>query len=166
MVGVYAVHNQPSEPPYLAMEYVPGKTLRDHLKQSEVPLSQIIQWFIEIADGLTAAHASGLIHRDVKPTNILIDEISHKAKLTDFGLARVAETQSDQTKQMLLAGTPAYMSPEQIQHPELVDARSDVFYALEVIRIRFDNAGPDVGRLLDWLYPLFNATLVSSLMVS
>ncbi|HQR05575.1 MAG TPA: serine/threonine-protein kinase [Gemmatales bacterium] len=127
VVGIYAVQNEPGEPPYLAMEYVPGKTLKEYFKQQDVAVSQYLNWCIEIAEGLSAAHAAGLIHRDIKPTNILIDENTQKAKLTDFGLARASENQTDQTRQVLLAGTPAYMSPEQIQHPELVDQRSDVY---------------------------------------
>ncbi|MFT3882184.1 MAG: serine/threonine-protein kinase [Gemmatales bacterium] len=127
VVGIYAVHNDPGEPPYLAMEYVPGQTLKDYLKQADVPLSQYLEWCIEIAQGLSAAHAVGLIHRDIKSTNILIDENTQKAKLTDFGLARATENQGDQTRHALLAGTPAYMSPEQIQHPESVDHRSDIY---------------------------------------
>ncbi len=90
VVGIYAVHNEPSEPPYLSMEYVPGKTFRDHLKEADVPVTQVVQWCIEIANGLSAAHAAGLIHRDLKPTNILIDEHTLHARLTDFGLARIA----------------------------------------------------------------------------
>jgi tetratricopeptide (TPR) repeat protein len=127
VVGVHAVYNEPGDPPYLAMEYVPGQTLREHLKAGDVPLPQIAQWCMEIAEGLQAAHAVGLIHRDIKPTNILIDEDTHRAKLTDFGLARATATDTEPTRQTLLAGTPAYMSPEQISTPERTDVRSDVY---------------------------------------
>ncbi len=127
VVGLYAIHDDPSEPPYLVMEYVPGTTLREHLKSGDVPLAQIVSWGIDICDGLIAAHAAGLTHRDIKPGNILIDEATQCAKLTDFGLARVATSDSDHTHQAILAGTPAYMSPEQIKHPERVDVRSDIY---------------------------------------
>ncbi|MCU0499438.1 MAG: protein kinase [Anaerolineae bacterium] len=119
---------------YMVMPYIPGKTLRDvlsDLRQQEKILStaQIEQITINIANALEYAHKRGMIHRDVKPANILFDE-HDQAVLTDFGIARMAAS-SGLTVEGVTVGTPAYMSPEQVAG-EILDARSDV-YALGII---------------------------------
>src|SRR5262249_4634067 len=87
----------------------------------------------QVALALTAAHARGLVHRDIKPSNILLEAGSERAKLTDFGLARVTEAVGVSTSQSgRIVGTPGYMSPEQIVSPGEVDGRSDV-YSLGVV---------------------------------
>jgi serine/threonine protein kinase len=125
VVQVYAVEEQPL--PYLVMEYIPGETLQQRLDRVgplEVP--EVLRIGRQIAEGLAAAHATGLIHRDVKPANVLVERgSSERVKLTDFGLARAADDASI-TESGLVAGTPLYMSPEQARG-EALDARSDLF---------------------------------------
>ncbi len=112
--------------PYLVMPYVRGPSLQRRL-DDEGPLAvvEILRVGIQAAAGLAAAHAQGLVHRDVKPANILLADGVERVKLTDFGLARAADDAS-LTKTGIIAGTPQYMSPEQARG-EAVDQRSDLF---------------------------------------
>lgn len=142
VVQIYSVHDQPL--PYLVMEFIPGESLQQRLDRSG-PLSaeDVSRIGRQIANGLAAAHARGLIHRDIKPGNILID-LGHeeRVKITDFGLARGADDDSS-SQQGLIAGTPLFMSPEQIDGAKL-DQRSDLFslgsvlYVLITGRYPFD----------------------------
>src|SRR5213079_2378412 len=112
--------------PYLAMQFVSGLTLNDKIGPGG-PLSvkEILRIGIQIAEGLAAAHKHGLIHRDVKPGNILLENGVERVKITDFGLARAADD-VEMTKHGMIAGTPQYMSPEQA-HGGQIDFRSDLF---------------------------------------
>ncbi len=114
--------------PFLAMEFLQGMPLGQWMKRDPKPnLAQILRIGREIAEGLAAAHARGLIHRDVKPGNIWLDS-DHKdrVKILDFGLARVGTEDVQLTRTGVVVGTPAYMSPEQAGG-EKVDARTDLF---------------------------------------
>jgi serine/threonine protein kinase len=115
---------------YIVMPFVQSGTLADLLKTRRVSLPEIYRIISQIGDALGYAHARGMIHRDVKPSNVLIDERGN-CLLTDFGLARMAETGSMLTSSGAIMGTPAYMSPEQ-GAGKPVDSRSDI-YALGVI---------------------------------
>ena len=112
--------------PILVMEYVEGTSLQKRINDNgPLELEEILRVGTQAAQGLAAAHAQGLIHRDVKPSNILLENGVERVKLTDFGLARaVDDVQLTQTG--VVAGTPEYMSPEQAQG-EAVDRRSDLF---------------------------------------
>ena len=112
--------------PYLVMPYVRGPSLQHRLDE-DGPLAvvEILRIGMQAANGLAAAHAQGLVHRDVKPANILLADGVERVKLTDFGLARAADDAS-LTKTGIIAGTPQYMSPEQARG-EPVDQRSDLF---------------------------------------
>jgi serine/threonine protein kinase len=112
--------------PYLVMPYVRGPSLQRRL-DADGPLAvvEILRIAVQAASGLAAAHAQGLVHRDVKPANILLADGVERVKLTDFGLARAADDASV-TKTGMIAGTPQYMSPEQARG-ESVDQRSDLF---------------------------------------
>lgn len=125
VVAIHAVEDEPI--PYLVMEFIPGQTLQQRLDKSG-PLSvmDVLKLGKQIADGLAAAHAQDLIHRDIKPGNILIEGgVSERVKITDFGLARAADDAS-MTQSGLIAGTPMYMAPEQARGDTL-DQRADLF---------------------------------------
>ena len=112
--------------PYLVMPYVRGPSLQRRLDgEGPLALVEILRIGMQAAAGLAAAHAQGLVHRDVKPANILLADGVERVKLTDFGLARAADDAS-LTKTGIIAGTPQYMSPEQARG-ESVDQRSDLF---------------------------------------
>jgi len=112
--------------PYLVMQYSRGFTLQRRVEdQGPLELKEILRIGMQTARGLAAAHASGLVHRDVKPSNILIDGTVERTLLTDFGLARAVDDASI-TRSGVITGTPQYMSPEQARGDN-VDARSDLF---------------------------------------
>lgn len=112
--------------PYLVMPYCRGTTLEKRVRDTgPMSLREILRVGLQTARGLAAAHAQGLVHRDVKPANILLEDGVERVRITDFGLARAADDAS-LTVTGLLAGTPHYMSPEQALGKPL-DARSDLF---------------------------------------
>ena len=133
VIRVFQVGSEPGFPPFLVMEFVAGESLRDRIDRREpISFRQAVQIVRDTALGLQAAHQKGLIHRDVKPSNILLDQSTTRARLTDFGLA-VEETELIRmTQEGTILGTPAYMSPEQVIRPEATDARSDL-YSLAVV---------------------------------
>jgi serine/threonine-protein kinase len=108
------------------MEYVPGRSLQDRLnKRGPLSLTEVLRIGAQTAAGLAAAHAQGLVHRDVKPANILMEESVERVRLTDFGLAR-AVADASLTHSGVIAGTPHYMAPEQASG-DTVDHRADLF---------------------------------------
>ena len=110
--------------PFLAMEFVPGKPLDEFIKSSEnIPLPEKLRILAEIAEALDHAHTHAIVHRDVKPGNVMIAE-GGRAKLMDFGIAKREDASLTQTGTFL--GTPSYASPEQIREGK-VDNRSDIF---------------------------------------
>jgi serine/threonine-protein kinase len=112
--------------PYLVMPYVPGDSLEKRLDQrGPLELDEILRIGMQVAAGLAAAHAQGLVHRDITPGNILLDSGVERVTITDFGLARAADDAS-LTRSGVIAGTPPYMSPEQARG-EPLDGRSDLF---------------------------------------
>jgi serine/threonine protein kinase len=125
VVQVYAVEEQPL--PYLVMEFIPGETLQQRLdRKGPLETAEVVQIGRQIAEGLAAAHDTGLIHRDIKPGNILIEAGPHRhVKITDFGLARAADDAS-MTQSGIVAGTPNFMAPEQARG-ETLDHRADLF---------------------------------------
>ena len=122
---------------YLVMECLEGETLAKRLEKGPLPLEQVLKYGAQIADGLDTAHRSGVVHRDLKPGNVMLTPSG--AKLLDFGLAKptmeavslvtmttMAPTQSPVTQEGMIVGTCQYMSPEQVEGKE-VDGRSDIF---------------------------------------
>jgi serine/threonine-protein kinase len=114
---------------YIIMEYVAGGNLRDYMAQS-ISLREVTRIIREVASALAYAHERGIIHRDVKPVNVLMDP-SRRAVLSDFGIAKVMATSAAMTRSGAGVGTPEYMSPEQCRGVQ-VDARADI-YALGVM---------------------------------
>ncbi len=125
VVTIHAVED--SQPvPFLVMECILGQSLQERINtQGSLPVNEILRIGMQVASGLAAAHKQGLVHRDIKPGNILLENGVQRVKITDFGLARslddLAATQTFQ-----VAGTPQYMSPEQAQGTT-IDQRSDLF---------------------------------------
>ncbi len=131
---VVAIHNVETdgESPFLVMQYVAGESLQQRLdREGPLELCEILRIALQTAAGLAAAHAQGLVHRDVKPSNVLLEQGIERALLTDFGLARASDDAS-LTHTGYHPGTPQYMSPEQARG-ESVDARSDLFSLGSVI---------------------------------
>jgi Protein kinase domain/Domain of Unknown Function (DUF1080) len=125
VVGIYDVQEN-AEPPYLVMECIDGISLQDKLdKQGPLGLKEILRIGMQIAEGLAAAHKQGLVHCDIKPANILLENGVERVKITDFGLARAVDDASV-TQSGTVAGTPMYMSPEQAEGLP-IDHRSDLF---------------------------------------
>jgi serine/threonine protein kinase len=110
---------------YLAMRLLRGGSLEEKLMGEPLSLQKAGEIFLQITQGLAAAHNKGVIHRDLKPSNILLDENEH-VYLTDFGLAKLVDSEGYQTKTGQIVGTPVYMSPEQLRG-EPLDFRSDVY---------------------------------------
>jgi formylglycine-generating enzyme required for sulfatase activity len=120
---------------YVAMEYVEGETLRDAINErGALPLAEVVEITRQVCTGLSAAHKLGIVHRDIKPDNIMLareDDGSLLVKVLDFGIARLSEpgTTGAQTKTGMVMGTPFYMSPEQAlgSTGDKIDARSDLY---------------------------------------
>jgi len=125
VVPIYAV-DECAGLPYLVMQFVQGRTLSERIRATApLPVEEILRIGAQTAAGLAAAHAQGLIHRDVKPGNILLENGVERVKITDFGLARATDD-SSLTHDGHIAGTPEYMSPEQANGTD-VDQRADLF---------------------------------------
>ncbi|NRF66823.1 protein kinase [Aquincola sp. S2] len=120
---------------YIVMEFIEGGELTQMFDaQHPFTLHEAVRILCELLDALAYAHERGIVHRDVKPANVMIDRAGH-VKLTDFGVARLAETNADRTLPGTMVGTPSYMSPEQIQG-QAVGSRTDLF-AVGVILYQF-----------------------------
>lgn len=158
---VYDVGETDDGLPFIAMEYVEGKSLDAAVAEGGLDISQVVEIAIQVADALDAAHDSRIIHRDIKPANITLNERG-QVKVLDFGLAKrmpqeMVDTESAtgemvQTQEGQVLGTPAYMSPEQAVGKQ-VDHRSDLFslgsvvYSLLTGRVPFP--GDNLGEVLD-----------------
>ncbi|NNE46310.1 MAG: protein kinase [Rhodothermales bacterium] len=110
---------------YIVMAFYSGSTLKERIENGPIDLSEAVGIVVQAADGLAAAHRKGIVHRDIKPGNIIVTE-EGVAKILDFGLAKLAGTAVELTAEDSTLGTAAYMSPEQARGDEL-DSRSDVW---------------------------------------
>ncbi|MCM2257195.1 MAG: serine/threonine protein kinase [Vicinamibacteria bacterium] len=132
---------------YFVMGYVPGESLAVRLRrEGRLPVEEARRILRELADALAYAHAQGIVHRDIKPDNVLLEAGSGRALLTDFGVAKAQGAGQTMTAVGSLLGTPQYMSPEQAQGRADLDARSDLYsfgvmaYAMLAGRLPFEGA--------------------------
>lgn len=134
IVPIYSVDDREGDSiVYFVMSYVDGESLGVRLsREGAWPIDQTIRVLRDVADALAYAHSHGVVHRDIKPDNILIDRASGRPLVTDFGIARAAAGETRLTVTGVAVGTPAYMSPEQALGEREVDGRSDV-YSLAVV---------------------------------
>ena len=135
IVPLYAFGETP-DALYLVMGYVEGESLAARLeRETRLPRHTTLRILAEIADALAFAHREGVVHRDVKPDNILIEAKSGRAMLADFGIARAEGGATSVTMTGMAIGTPSYMSPEQAAGTAAVDGRADI-YSLSVVGYR------------------------------
>ena len=130
---------------FLVMEFVEGVSLRHILREKRIMPDRAVKIALDICEALEFAHKEGIVHRDVKPENVLIDP-SGRIKLTDFGLAKRVDTESTQLTQTHFAvGTPHYMAPEQLESPKDIDHRVDI-YSLGVVLYEMLTRELPIGR--------------------
>ncbi len=128
IVPLHAVVNPDQGPPYLVLQYVDGKTLGQRIRaEKRLPPPEAARIALQVADGLVAAHGAGLVHRDIKPGNIILDAAQDRARIMDFGLVCLRERSGGTTQEGTLVGTPEYMSPEQVVSPQRIDERTDIY---------------------------------------
>ncbi len=166
---LYEVEEQDGRP-VIVMELLEGETLKTRLAREPIDTPQLLQWSLELADALDAAHARGLIHRDIKPGNVFITTRG-TVKVLDFGLAKSfaepedgAHHDASQTREGTVHGTVPYMSPEQVRG-ETLDARTDLFslgaviYEMAAGRGPFNavNAGLSVDAVLNQQPPALSS---------
>ena len=127
--------------PFLVMPVIEGESLEERVwAKGPLEVVETVRIAAQVAEGLSAAHAQGLIHRDIKPANILLESGLERVQITDFGLARAVDDAS-MTRSGVIAGTPQYMSPEQA-HGDTLDARSDQFSLGSVIYFMLTGRSP------------------------
>ncbi|MEV0122643.1 serine/threonine-protein kinase [Streptomyces sp. NPDC050703] len=125
--------------PFLVMEYVDGRPLSAYVRPKPLPLARTCRWSGQMAEGLAAAHDKGILHRDIKPRNVLIREVDSAVRIVDFGLSRFI----DASETRGAAGTPLYMSPER-SRGEAGDERSDL-YSLGCVMYEMVTGWPPFG---------------------
>jgi len=132
--------------PYIVLEWLEGEDLRNRLEREPLPLAATVELARRVADALGAAHARGIVHRDVKPGNVfLVKGEVEQAKVLDFGVARWRQV-GDLTRPGQQVGTPKYMAPEQALGAGTIDARADVFGLGCVMYLCITGTAPFVGH--------------------
>ena len=128
---------------YIAMEFLEGRELRDIMNDGGLlPVQQVLDIVAQVASGLAYAHEFGIVHRDVKPSNIMVVRDGH-VKITDFGIARMASS-AVRTQTGMVLGSPKYMSPEQVMG-KFTDQRSDIFSLGVMLYEMLTGQAPFVG---------------------
>jgi len=148
--------------PYFTMEYVEGKTLKQHVRHNALDKVEICQLILAVIRAIGYAHLRGVIHRDLKPDNIMVD-LEGRPRILDFGLARLAMEEGEESLARLtetgeIMGTPAYMSPEQtFARPDEVDTRTDIYSVGVILYELLAGQSPyqlDPTRPLETLYKI------------
>ncbi len=144
---------------YIVMEFVDGQTLKEILEGGDrLPLAQTLRIMDDILAGLSYSHTHGVVHRDIKPANIMITKGDHRAKIADFGIARIESSSMTQAGTVL--GTPSYMSPEQFMG-QTVDRRTDVYSAGVLLYQLLTGERPFEGGLTAIMHKVLNTTAPS-----
>ena len=137
--------------PYFVMEFIPSKPLNHYIAQKTLSINEKISIIRDIALALSVVHNEGILHRDIKPGNILITDDDHQVKLTDFGIARVSDSSITIPTEVL--GSPAYMSPEAFDSSQIKDQRSDIFslgtIAYELLTGQKPFNGDTIGEVMN-----------------
>lgn len=142
--------------PYLVLKYIDGQTLRDRMKNTSLPTEEVLEYVKSVGDGLQYAHNRGILHRDVKPSNVLISSDGN-TYLTDFGLAKVIKEGTSITTGDVILGTPYYISPEQAKNSEHLDEGTDIYsfgvmiYEMVVGRVPYESDTP-ISVIEDHIY--------------
>ena len=146
--GDHAVPGGPEDTvrvPYIVMEFVYGKTLRDLIRAKEVSIDHAIDFSLGVLSALEYSHRAGIVHRDIKPANVMFCDNSDTIKVMDFGIARaMADSSATMTQTQAVVGTAQYLSPEQARG-ETVDARSDLYSAACLLYEMLTGRPPFVG---------------------
>jgi serine/threonine-protein kinase len=131
--------------PYIVMEFVEGKTIRDLIRANDVTIDQAIDYCLGVLGALEYSHKAGIVHRDIKPANVMYCDGSDSVKVMDFGIARaIADSSATMTQTQAVVGTAQYLSPEQARG-ETVDARSDLYSAACLLYEMLTSRPPFVG---------------------
>lgn len=146
--GEHAVHDGSEDSvrvPYIVMEYVDGKTIRDLIRAKDVSIAQAIDYCLGVLSALEYSHKAGIVHRDIKPANVMYCPRDNSIKVMDFGIARaMADSSATMTQTQAVVGTAQYLSPEQARG-ETVDARSDLYSAACLLYEMLTYRPPFVG---------------------
>lgn len=131
--------------PYIVMEFVEGKTIRDLIRANDVTIDHAIDYCLGVLGALEYSHKAGIVHRDIKPANVMYCPGSDSVKVMDFGIARaIADSSATMTQTQAVVGTAQYLSPEQARG-ETVDARSDLYSAACLLYEMLTSRPPFVG---------------------
>lgn len=146
--GEHLVHDGTDESvkvPYIVMEFVSGRTIRDLIRAGEVSIPQAIEYCLGVLGALEYSHKAGIVHRDIKPANVMYCADTNSVKVMDFGIARaIADSSATMTQTQAVVGTAQYLSPEQARG-ESVDARSDLYSAACLLYEMLTSRPPFVG---------------------
>lgn len=155
IVSVTRFGRLPDETPYLVMQYVKGRTMAERLKaEARLPLAEATQVLREVASALSLAHEKGIVHRDLRPDNVLWDEDKGRALLTDFGIAAVLSQGMDATRLTRtgqLLGSPRYLSPEQLRDEELTEQADMYPFGVLGYEILSGAAPYEARSATDWI---------------
>jgi len=139
----------PDGTPFLLMEYLRGESLEARLARGTLPLAEVLAIVRQIGSALQAAHRAGVVHRDLKPANVFLlpSDTGERVKLLDFGISKILDSQTLQTQEAVLIGTPQYMAPEQAMGKNSeIDARTDLFALGCIVYEMLSGAPPFAGE--------------------